>query len=400
MFRVHNLSGHLAVLCALLVVFGIELHGVIKDKEEKALEQLSQTETQTDGQPVEEAVIDPELLIATNNVQISDLAAEKAIVKQIAQSIQEIDEELHALFQAGEFGLVREHLLEMAADAVSKKDNAELGQTLMMLGQVSIEEQDLDSAEVFLSEALDVLEESESEVDEAQVLMQMGRLHIKSREIARTAALAFDSMQIGRWQLQKRQFAQSEANLKLAVETNLSINRFGSAASAYQSLAELYKQLGNQYEAEQSALESARLYASSGRMAMARQVLGELVISGVEEWRTTHVKEEIDINYTNYQHDIEQIGRARDYQRLYNHYKNAGDKARAWEFRVLAANSLARVSKRAMFHRQQGVLAILYNSNDSMELAETYLTRAKTTFDQWGMNDLADQTGELNSAIF
>ena len=271
MFRAHNLSGYFAVLCALVVVFGIELHGVLKDKEENQAQQLSQAEATTDLQQQDSATINPELLSVTNNVQISDLAAEKAMVRQIAQSIQDIDEELYALFQAGEYGLVRERLLAMAADAVSKKDNAELGQTLMMLGQVSIEEQDLDSAEVFLSEALDVLEESESEVDEAQVLMQMGRLHIKSREIARTAALAFDSMQIGRWQLQKRQYAQSEVNLKLAVETNLSINRFGSAASAYQSLAELYKQLGNQYEAEQSALESARLYASSGRVAVARQ---------------------------------------------------------------------------------------------------------------------------------
>lgn len=95
-----------------------------------------------------------------------------------------------------------------------------------------------------------------------------------------------------------------------------------------------------------------------------------------------------------------QIERAKDYRRLYHFYKNQGDNERAWKFRLLANNSLSQVSKRTLFHRQQGVLAILFNSNDDVDMAEDYFVKAKTTFKSHGLKTLSEETENLGNQIF
>ncbi|MEM7193841.1 MAG: hypothetical protein AAF402_02760 [Pseudomonadota bacterium] len=329
-----------------------------------------------------------------------DPEVEAAFLKETAEDVQRLDESLYSLLEESRFAELREHLLADASVAVANKDRALLGEILSVLGQVSIEEQDLDSAEVFLTEALDVIRETGSELGEAQVYMQLGRLHVKGREIARTAAYAYDALQVGRWQLQQQQYPEAEATILKSIEINLSINRFGAAASAYQSLAELYKRLGNQFEFEESALKAARLFASSGRAYQAQSVIDQLSETGVSDWRLLSVKDEISMNLQAYEEDIGQIRRAQDFQRLYYYYRNTGELDRAWHFRLLASNSLSNVSKRAMFHRQQGVLAILYNSNESMALANNFLGQAQSTFNRKGLDDLVEQTRQLTTAVY
>ena len=99
-------------------------------------------------------------------------------------------------------------------------------------------------------------------------------------------------------------------------------------------------------------------------------------------------------------HEILQVERAKDYQRLYNYYTNLGDHDRAWHFRLLAGNSLSQVSKRTLFHRQQGVLAILFNSNDDVVQAEDYFSQARFTFDTNGLLDLSDETQSFQEQVY
>jgi hypothetical protein len=121
--------------------------------------------------------------------------------------------------------------------------------------------------------------------------------------------------------------------------------------------------------------------------------------SGVERWRLGEVEQEIHQNYTEFQNSVEQIERARDYGRLFNHYRSQGDEQRAWKFRLLASKTLRNVSKRAMYHRQPDVLALLYVSNDAKERAKNYFDIAKQTFDSKGLEELSTQTKRLKDQI-
>jgi hypothetical protein len=192
----------------------------------------------------------------------------------------------------------------------------------------------------------------------------------------------------------------AEKYIRSSIRRNLVINRYGSAASAYESLVRLYLDEGNFPEASTAAFESARMFAASGRIARARKVIESLPASITKPWQLAELQGEIDLRYQEYQDGILQIERARDYRRLYFYYRGKGDQERAWKFRLLASNSLSQVSKRTLFHRQQGVLALLYNSNEAKELAEEYLVKAKDTFDLNGMINLSDETETLNLQIY
>jgi hypothetical protein len=292
-------------------------------------------------------------------------------------SIEQIDADLAAVMQLGEFGVVRERLLQYAADAVESGDRVLLGGVLSLLGQVAIEEQDLDTAEVYLLESLE-----------------------KSRQMARTAGTAYDRLLVARWQISRQDYGSAAENLRQVIEDSLSINRFGAAASAYESLARVHVATGAIYEAEEASMQAASLYASSGQPDRARTLLSSL--ADVEQWRVAAIEEEIDRNYAEFKNSVEQIERARDYQRLYHHYQAKGDERRAWRLRLLAGQSLAKASKRAMYHRQPDVLAVLYNSNVAKEQAQDYFTRARRTFDDSGpdiLNVAGQSFGSSPSAL-
>jgi len=323
---------------------------------------------------------------------------EQSLRSDTLLSIEQIDADLAGLMQLGEYGLVRERLLQYAADAVASGERVLLGGVLSLLGQVAIEEQDLDTAEVYLLESLDVLQNERDQVGVAQAYMQLGRVHLKSRQMARKAGNAYDRLLVARWQLSQHDYATAAENLHLVIADSLSINRFGAAASAYDTLARLHTATGSTYEAEKAALQAASLYASSGQPHRARALLRNL--DAVEPWRVAEIEAEIERNYAEFKNNVEQIERARDYQRLYHYYQVKGDERRAWRLRLLAGRSLAKASRRAMYHRQPDVLAVLYNSNFAKERARSYLDRARRTFDDTGLVILSAHTATLEDQIF
>jgi hypothetical protein len=338
--------------------------------------------------------------VAVNTIQFEpDPALEQEMVTRTAQTVEKISTDLSLLLEQKEYGLLRDHLLNKAAQAVADGDKIQLGHVMSLLGQLSIEEQDLDSAEVYLMEALDVYQSLGDSVGAAQVYIQLGRGRLKSRELARTAGDTYDRLLVARWQLSQGQHAVAEQNFRYVVDKSLAVSRYGSAASAYYSLVQLYTHDGNTFEAEQAAMEAARLYAASGQLRRARATIIPLRQAGVEEWRLNNIEQEIDRSYTEFEASVHQIERARDYRQLYNHYRAQGDQDRAWKLRLLASKSLKNVSKRAMYHRQPDALALLYVSNDDMGRAKDYFDIAKQTFDSEGLESLSAQAERLKGQI-
>lgn len=329
-----------------------------------------------------------------------DRQLEDELILRTANTVREMGPDFAAMLARGEYDQLRERLLNMAALAVSNGNKGDLGHVMSLLGQLSIEERDLDSAEVYLLEALDVYQALGDEVGAAQVYMQLGRAQLKSREIARTAGTSYDRLLVARWQLSQDQFAAAEQNFRQVIDESLPVNRYGTAASAYRSLTRMYTKNGNTFEAERSAMEAARLYAASGQLHQAETTVEMLRRAGVEDWRIFEIEQEIRRGYEQFQASVHQIERARDYRQLYNHYRSQGDQDRAWKLRLLANKSLKNVSKRAMYHRQPDALALLYVSNDDKSRARRYFERAKKTFDSEGLDALSTQVARLEAQIF
>ena len=328
-----------------------------------------------------------------------DSALEQELMARTALDIRDISEELTELLEEKEFRIINDELLQVAARAVETGDQAKLGGVLSLLGQLSIEERDFDSAEVYLMEALDVYEEAGNTFGAAQVHMHLGRMHLKLRQRARTAGQVYDRTLLARWQLTHGRYDSAEQNLIFAIDENLSIDRFGAAASAYNSLVRLYTEVGDSYEAQRAAMQAARLYAASGQMDNAAATVAKLEQAGMEDWRLFDIEHEIERRYQEFRANVEQINRVQDYRRLYHHYRSQGDERRAWRLRLQASRSLRKVSKRAMYHRIPDVLALLYISNDDKVRARDYFDLAGETFDLEGHEDLWSQTQKLKGEI-
>lgn len=317
-----------------------------------------------------------------------------------AREIRRLSDATAALIMQGETRLAGARLISLAADAASAGDKARLAHILLLLGDIATEDLELDSAEVFLLEALDLYDAVDDAVGMARVQMQLGRMHLKARQIARTAAQAYDRLLVARWELDHQQYTAAEQHLREVIDSNLSVNRYGAAASAYASLMSLYRETNDGYRAEAAAVEAARLYAASGQHRRARAVLASLEAARIEPGRLLEIESEIEQNIRQFDDGVAQIERARDYQRLYHHYRARGDDERAWALRVRWSESLARAPKRAMYHRQPDVLAVLYNSNESMSRARAYLQRAHDVFTARGHDELSSEIMDLTAQIF
>jgi hypothetical protein len=158
-------------------------------------------------------------------------------------------------------------------------------------------------------------------------------------------------------------------------------------------------EVGDSYEAEQTAMEAARLYAASGQVANARSVVTNLKRAGVEDWRLFGIEQEIDRRFEEFRANVEQIARAQDYRQLYHYYRSQGEQLRAWKLRLQAGKSLRNVSKRAMYRRIPDVLALLYVSNDNKARAHGYFDLASQTFEIEGCQDLVSQTQRLKGQV-
>lgn len=304
------------------------------------------------------------------------------------------------LLQDSQFKLAQTSLLEMAATAVEHNDKAQLTNIMLLLGEVASAEQELEMAEVYLMEALDIAIRSGDDKGEARSYQQLGRLHIKSREIARLASNTYDDLWLLRRQIYQGEYRDVQPRLQQVVDANLSIRRYGAAASAYETMAEFYQRFNDDYLAMQAAAQAAKLYASSGRLDQSRKILNSLDSNQIDPAQIAVLTGEINQLSRQYLQDVEQTAQARNYQMLYHHYQNQGETERAWNLRILASKSYAKTSTRLMYQRQPDVMAILYNSNFAMDKARDYLRQASHLFATQGEDEMYADTQWMKSLIY
>jgi hypothetical protein len=311
-----------------------------------------------------------------------------------------LDQHIQDLLKNSQFKQARVTLLEMAALAVQQDDKNRLSNIMLLLGKVATNEMEFDAAEVYLQEALDIAVRSGDTLAEAKTYQQLGKLHIRSRELARIAGNAYENLWHVRNQIYRGEYRFAEENLRQIIDTSVAIQRYGAAASAYETLAKFHRRFHDDYQAQSAAQEAAKLYASSGQLNRSRQIVSLLEQEGVAPSALSLINAEIIGLFKQHQNNVEQTAQARDYQMLYQYYNSRGEFERAWKLRILAGKSLARTSARSMYSRQADVMAILYSSNFAMDKARGYLNQASNLFAIQGEDDLYASTQDMQSLIY
>jgi hypothetical protein len=312
----------------------------------------------------------------------------------------EREQEIRDLLDQGEYKQSRTRLLEIAAAAVLQKDKSQLGNSLLMLGEVAIHQQELGAAEIYLQEALFIAMSNNDRLATARCYQQLGHLNIRARALARQASNTYDQLWQARNAISRGYYLGVAENLEVVIKENLDIRRFGAAADSWEALASLYDQTHDDYLAQQARIEAARLYASTGQYNRTRKLISGLDPGQISDGDLYQLKQEIEGLFQQHQQDLAQTAEARDYQMLYHHYRRLGDIERAWEFRIKSSQSLAKTTDRSMFQRQADVIAVLYNSNFAMERARRYLDQADTIFGDGDLQELLDETREMKILIF
>lgn len=339
-----------------------------------------------------------------DNVQ-SPFTIQRASTEEVLASVNAakaitFSPDVAELVAARKYNLAKKRLLELAGLAVESDDQPALARALAELGEVALAQTDIDTAELYLAEALDVYQQLGDEVSTAGIFVQFGRLHLLERERARQASDAYDQLLVARWKISHNQFDQAEPRLKQIASTNLQLNRFGAAASAYETLFRGYAKTSQFGQAQQAGLEAARLHAASGRVFKARAMLGRMLEVGISESVFEGFEQEIERLSKEYEDSVNAIGIARDQENLYNQLMARGEVVQAWRFRQKAGQSLSKASIRAQYRRQPDVLVELYRSNNSMENARVSLQRARDMYLRHGLETRAQQSEELQSRIY
>jgi tetratricopeptide (TPR) repeat protein len=350
--------------------------------------------------------ISPDAYLTNSDTKVSGQSAldqSMDVSTQLAQinfDNQALELEIQRLLSNGEYKKSTTMLLEAAADAITQGEKKKLGNIMLLLGRVATSAQELDTAEVYLQEALDIALTTGDSMAAARTYQQFGRVHIRSRQLARSAGEAYDKLWIARNQLYQGQYREAKANLDQVIDANLAIRRYGAAAGAFETLSDYYRRFHDNYMAQDAAMEAARLYASSGQIMRSRGILASLENEGLDKMQIELMRSEIDDLFKRHLNDVRQTAIARDYQMLYRHYKARGDYERAWKLRILASKSLANTSSRAMYARQPDVLAILYSSTFTMDKAKNYLDQASSLFADQGEEVLSASTQDMYSLIY
>jgi len=350
--------------------------------------------------------IPPDAYLTNSDTKVSAQSALEQsmdVSTQLAQinfDNQALELEIQHLLSNGEYKKSTTMLLEAAAVAIEQGEKKKLGNIMLLLGRVATNAQELDTAEVYLQEALDIALATGDSMAAGRTYQQFGRVHIRSRQLARSAGEAYDKLWIARNQLYQGQFREAKANLDQVIDANLAIRRYGAAAGAFETLSDYYRRFHDNYMAQDAAMEAARLYASSGQIMRSRGILASLGNEGMDNMQIELMRSEIDELLKRHLNDMRQTAIARDYQMLYRHYKARGDYDRAWKLRILASKSLANTSNRAMYTRQPDVLAILYRSTFTMDKAKNYLDQASSLFADQGDDVLSASTQDMYSLIY
>ena len=304
------------------------------------------------------------------------------------------------LLHQGEYKPARTYLLEIASAAVLADDQARLGNTLLLLGEVAINQQELATAEIYLQEALYLAMSSDNVMATARSYQLLGQLNINARELARRAANTYDDLWQARNSISRGYYQGVNENLQRVIQDNLDIRRYGAAADAWEAMAALHDKVHDGYQAQQARLEAVKLFASTGQMTHVRRLVDGLDRSLISDDDLNDVKGEIDALFRQHQQDLKQVSQARDYQMLYHHYMRSGQLEQAWKFRIKSSETLAGTSDRSMFQRQADIIAVLYNSNFAMDRARQYLDQAGSIYTESGVSEMLEQTRDMKSLIY
>jgi hypothetical protein len=310
------------------------------------------------------------------------------------------DRMIRELLQQGEYQQARTLLLGVAAGAVRSKNQARLGDTLLLLGEVAINQQELSAAEVYLQEALYLSMERDDPLETARSYQMLGRLNIRARELARYASNTHDELWQVRNAISRGYYRGVQERLQRVIDDNLDIRRYGAAASAWETLATYHDRMSDGYQAQLARLEAARLYASTGQMTHVHRLLAGLDRSLIGDAGYAEAEAEIETLFVQHERDTIKASQARDYQMLYHHYLRLGQVERAWEFRIKSSATLADGSERLLYQRQADVIAVLFNSNFAMDRARKYLDKAGVIYNDNEIPELLEQTRELESQIY
>jgi len=292
-------------------------------------------------------------------------------------------------------------LLEVAAAALLQDDQARLGDTLLLLGEVAINQQELSAAEIYLQEALYLSMSGDNLIATARCYQLLGQLNIRARELARRASNTYDQLWQARNSIARGQLRNVNENLRAVIDESLAIRRYGAAADAWETMASLHdKEMHDGYQAQQARLEAARLYASTGQMTHVHRLLEGLDRSLISDNGLADVEAEMKLLFEQHEQDLIKTSQARDYQMLYHHYLRLGEVERAWAFRVKSSEMQADTGDRAMFQRQADVIAVLYNSNYAIDRAKKYLDQAENLYQDGGEAEMLEQTRDMESLIY
>jgi len=310
------------------------------------------------------------------------------------------DRQIRDFLHQQNYASARTLLLEVAAAAVLQDDQDRLGDTLLLLGEVAINQQELSAAEIYLQEALYLTMERDNVLGTARCYQLLGQLNIRARELARRAANTYDQLWQARNSIARGYYQGVNENLHAVIDENLSIRRYGAAADAWEALASLHDQVHDGYLAQQARLEAARLFASTGQMTHVHRLLENIDHSQISDSDLAQVEGEINDLFMEHQQDLIQTSQARDYQMLYHHYLRLGQIERAWKFRIKSSETLANSSDRSMFQRQSDIIAVLYNSNFAIDRAKKYLDQAGRIYEDKGAPEMLQQTRDMETLIW
>lgn len=310
------------------------------------------------------------------------------------------DHLIRELLQQKKYQQARTQLLEVAATAVARNDQIRLGDTLLLLGEVAINQQELAAAEIYLQEALYLSMEQANLTGTARSYQLLGQLNIRARELARQASNTSDDLWQARNAIARGLYRGVNETLQRVIQENLAIRRYGAAADSWEALASLHDRIRDDYLAQQARIEAAKLYASTGQMTHAHRLIDGLDDKLISDADLAGIRREIMTLFDEHQQDLIKTSQAHDYQMLYHHYLRKGEVERAWEFRIKSSETLANTGDRSLYQRQADVIAVLYNSNFAMDRARKYLGEAGNIYGDSGVDEMLEQIREMESRIY
>jgi len=310
------------------------------------------------------------------------------------------DQQIRDLLHQRNYASARTLLLEIAAAAVLQDDQGKLGDILLLLGEVAINQQELSAAEIYLQEALYLAMSQGNLLGTARTYQLLGELNIRARELARRASNIYDELWQARNAMARGYYRDVADNLQAVIAGNLEIRRYGAAADAWETLASLHDRVHDVYQSQQARLEAARLYASTGQMTHVYRLLDGLDHSQISAADLADIKGELGDLFEQHEQDVIRTSQARDYQMLYHHYLRKGELEQAWSFRIKSSATQADSSDRAMYQRQADVIAVLYNSNFAIDRARKYLQQAGSIYQEKGAREMLEETRDMETLIY